>query len=377
LSSGERVGPLRVLHIVQTLKGGGAETLVREMIPRLKRRGFKADAICMYNANLTIEDRELLGCEVYELNKKGPFDFAAPLKMVNAIASYNPDVVHAHVVTGKYWGRACAIIAGAPVIVYTEHSPWPTFRLWEWPASFFLNPRTNAIVTFSKRTAQFLWNRERVSGLRIIQNGIEVKPKPCQIDITNARKKLGVADDCIAIGVVANFYPQKNPKLALEAFFEARKRSERAVTLHFFGTGDLEVEMENLAGSMGLDGSVVFHGFRSDIRELLPGLDIFLSVAYSEAAPISFLEAMSAGLPIVSTPSIGALDMVEDDLTGLIAKQWNTRSVSEALTRAIENKQWRVAAGQRARMRLEREFDIEQVVDRYADLYREFAVRPL
>jgi len=148
-------------------------------------------------------------------------------------------------------------------------------------------------------------------------------------------------------------------------------KSGRPSSLHYFGAGALENQVKQMAESMGLDRDVIFHGFVSDVRSVLPGLDIFLSVSYSEAAPISFLEAMSACLPIVATPSIGALDMVQDPDTGIVSKSYEVTSVSDALRRAVDDAQWRVEAGKRARVRLEQEFDIELVADRHAALYEE------
>ncbi len=358
----------KVLHVVQTLKGGGAETLVRDMLPRMSARGLDVAVASMYPSNLNAQEKLALRCQIYELNRKSRTDFRAPLQLWQLMMRLKPDIVHTHVTTGKYWGRACAVLSGIRTIVHTEHSPDPRLGLGEKPAALLLNPYTDATVTFSERTAAFIRRREGVKSLYIIPNGIEILEPPDRKQRETARVELG-ADHLTIIGVVASLYPLKNHALALKAFGLLPESIRGAARLDIFGVGPLEGELKALARELGIQEYVMFRGFRSDMQSLLPGLDLFLSVALAEAAPISFLEAMSARLPIIATPSIGALDMVEDHVTGMIARSWNPEDVAQRLEKALSDHQWRALAGVNARARLIQNYDIEHTVDKYVDLY--------
>jgi glycosyltransferase involved in cell wall biosynthesis len=363
---------MRVLHVVQTLKGGGAESLVCDLLPRLRLRGIDAGVIAVYSADLTSAERQALDCDIVEIHKKRGLDLQAPYRLWRAIRQWRPDIVHTHVVTGKYWGRACAALAGVPTIVHTEHSPLPRLRTWEWPASYILNLRTKAMITFSKRTAQFLERRERAKKLYIIPNGIPVGEPPSETDRASSKIALG-ADGRIVIGVVANLYPQKNHKLALDAFSRLPKNVRELARIHMFGAGPLEKALKNQASELGINEDIVFHGFESNVRTLFPGMDIFLSVALFEAAPISYLEAMNAALPIVGTPSIGTLDMVVDGVTGIVIPTWNPIDVVSALEKAITDPHWRASAGIASWQRLRDCYNIESAADQHVQLYRSLA----
>jgi glycosyltransferase involved in cell wall biosynthesis len=185
-----------------------------------------------------------------------------------------------------------------------------------------------------------------------------------------ARAALRAEHDVVVIGIVANLYPQKNQQLAIWALFGLPERIRSRARLDLFGAGPDEAHLRALAAELGVTAHVRFWGFRADVREMLAGLDILLTVAKVEAAPISLLEAMAAGLPIIAAPHHGALDLITDELSGLITKDWSVDGMTRALGRALADATWRARAGAWGRRRLLSEFNIETVADRHAALYR-------
>ena len=362
---------MRVLHVVESLSGGGAETLVRELVPRLQRRGIEIEVLSSYGARLDAAQRAALAAPVHEAHKAGRLDLAFGLRFTRMIARRAPDIVHAHGFAGKYWGRACAMAARVPCIIYTEHNPWPHMGAWERPASAMLARYTAAVVTFSERTHAFIRAREPLpSAVAVIPNGIEIAPEATPEDRASARALLESAVDEIAVGIVANLTHYKNHALALSAFGMLSSTLRERARLHLFGAGPLEAALRAQAEALGISERLRFWGFTSNVRRLLPGLDIALTVATVEAAPISLLEAMSARLPVIGTPHVGTLDMVRHEHTGLITADWSAQSVAYALERAAADAAWRANAGAAARALLEAEYDIELTADRHATLYR-------
>lgn len=367
---------LRVLHIIATLRGGGAETLVRELVPRLSRRGIDVSVLSAYDPRLTDDEYISLPYLLLRGEKRGRFDTGFPARTIAAIARLRPDIVHTHTVTGKYWGRACALAAGVPRIVHTEHSPQSRLARWEPPFAHALVGRTDAFVTFSSRTAAFIAAREPVPRIEVIPNGIAIPAAPSAYDRHGARAALLAPDGTIVIGVVANFQPQKNQRLAIESFARLAPAERSRVRLDFFGAGPEEGALRALAGHLGVIDRVKFWGFRPDVRRLLPGLDLLLTVATLEAAPISLLEAMAAQLPILGTPHHGTLDLVIDKETGTVISDWSPAHVTAALRHAIADRDWRVAAGAAGRRRLITTFDIETVADRHVEFYHSLFGEP-
>jgi glycosyltransferase involved in cell wall biosynthesis len=362
---------LRVLHVVATLRGGGAETLVRTLLPQLARRGIDIAAFSAYDSRLTLGERTQLEYRLFEGGKSGRFDLTFGARLVRAIRAYRPHIVHTHTVTGKYWGRAGAVAAGVPHIVHTEHSSY--IGSWEMPFARALAARTDAVISFSARTADLVRAREPVAHSEIIPNGVELSASPTAAVRTAARAHLEVSDDIVLFGMIASLIPLKNHPLAIRAFARLPATLRSKARLAIFGRGPEEPALRDLANRLGVGDRVIFGGFRADIHSVLPALDALLSVSWSEAAPLSMLEAMSAGVPIVGTPHGGSLDMIEHEHSGLIVDGWDEMRLCAALERVIIDSDWRRNAGRAGRERVEREFTIDIVAARHIALYARLA----
>ena len=367
---------MRVLHVVESLAGGGAETLVRELVPRLRRRGIDVAVLSGYGAKLDERQRLALGVPVHEAAKRGRLDLGFALRFTKLIAQSAPDIVHTHGFCGKYWGRACAIAARVPKIVHTEHNPWPQMGFWESPATALLGRRTDALITFSDRTHTFLRGREPLPReVVVIPNGIEIPAPPSRAQRAAARALLQSAPGELAVGMIANLTHFKNHALALDAYAALSPQLRTRMRLHLFGAGPLERPLRAQAQRLGIADGVRFWGFTKDVRLRLPGLDLALTTSTVEAAPISLLEAMGAGVPIVGAPHLGTLDMVRDGETGLITADWSVQALAAALQCAAGDDAWRVRAGAAARDYLGAAFDIETTADRHVALYQRLAQR--
>ena len=362
----------RVLHIVQALRGGGAEALVRELVPRLRQRGIDARVLCAYGASgLTdVEAPDWTGV-MYCQPRAGVPRLRYLERMWRLLREIEPTVVHTHTHVGAVWGRTAAVLARVPQIVHTEHgSDNETVSAIEAVALGALSYRTDATVTFSERSAALARTRGPLRKLHIIPNGIRVRPPPTESDRHTARLELRFARDLIAIGLIANLFPHKNPTLAIDAIARLPDRTRAFVQLAIFGDGPMREDLVAYAKALGIEASVQFYGFRSDLVRLLPGLDLVVTTSPREMMPISLLESMNAGLPIIGVPHAGTLDLVVDRETGIIVRSWDPQGFSEAIEWAVGQPQWRARAGNEAYTRLKKEFDIETVADRHAALYR-------
>jgi glycosyltransferase involved in cell wall biosynthesis len=290
--------------------------------------------------------------------------------MRRSIHLISPDIVHTHTHVGAVWGRAAAVLARVPRIAHTEHRSVDRLPPLERAAIALLNSRTDVIVTFSERAAKLVRERERIRDLHVIPNGIRVRPLPSETDRRIARRKLDLDEKVVAVGMIANLYPHKNPFLGIDAIARLPAQSRGAIRLALFGDGPLRHALSARADELGVQALVRFYGFRTDIEQLLPGMDLILTTSPREMMPISLLESMNAALPIIGAPHAGTLDLVVDGETGLVLKSWDPGLFGEALEWAITHPEWRARAGSAAHLRLKKYFDIETVADRYVDLYQ-------
>ena len=356
-----------VMHIVGSLQGGGAERCVRELVPRLRVRGVDAEIATVYLPNLGPSEIASLGCNVYFRSKSPGFDARHLWWLSRLIAERKPQIVHTHQWAGKYVGRLAAILAGVPLIVHTEHSPNPVVGVERMFTQLFWR-RTSAVVTFAEENVAIIRGREPVSRVEIIRNGLAIPELPSADERANARDVLDIHEGTVAFGIVASLQQRKNHRLAFEALARIKDETSTPIRLCLFGDGPLRQELTQLAVDLEIAELVQFNGFRSDVRFLLPALDVFVSVSKLEMAPISILEAMACCLPVIATPHAGAADLVEDGITGSIVN-WTVEDVAAAMRRARDDAAWRLRCGVEGRKRVERNHNIEMIADQHVSLY--------
>ena len=368
IGHGER--PVRVLHIVQQLKSGGAETFVRGLTAGLRSEGIDVSILSLYPDGLTAAERADLGVPVASLGRRGRGDVARFYpRLVAAIAAARPDVVHAHLHAGKYAGRIGAVLARVPAIVFTEHGDEARGALRS-VVNRVLHPRTAAFVVFGEAQRRAFAEREGVPLERVvvIPNGVA---RPPEADRAEVRAALRLPADAFACFVPARLAAQKNPALALAAFARAFA-DDAGARLFFAGTGPLEPALRDEAHALGIADRVTFLGFRDDAPRLMRAMDAFVMSSVWERMPLALGEAMRAELAVVTTPWDGFDQFVTDGDTAAVARDATPAALADALVR-IRDASFRAALAGRARDLADETFGLEASVLAHAKLYTALA----
>ncbi len=355
---------MRVLHVVSDLGTYGAERFVARLLEAF-------DAPDIETAALTVVaprgPRPPLPVPVFAADRRGHADVGFLGRMIGAIRRWRPDLVHTHTHYGKYWGRLAAVLAGVPRIVHTEHnsefgSP-AVFRAFD----VGLDPRTDAFVTFSPVQRERLIRQERLPAERIavIPNGIPLAAAPAG-DPAAARAALGAAAGEPVLVHVGRLAPVKNQRLAVEALALLGAPAR----LVLVGEGADHAALAALARARGVADRVALLGYRDDAAALLPGADAAVVTSLNEAMPLAVIEAMIAGVPLVSTPWSGARDMLGAGAYGLVAADFTPAAFAAALRARFADPAAARARAERAAAFARTEYDIRTTVRRHAELYR-------
>ena len=155
----------------------------------------------------------------------------------------------------------------------------------------------------------------------------------------------------------------KNHTFLLDVLAEA-KRAGRDLTLDIYGQGVLRGELEKKTQALGLDGQVRWRGFRSDVRQFLPGYRVYAHASYSETSSLAIMEAMAAGLPVVAGAIGGLSELYDDGVEGRFWPLDDPAAAAAILLELLDNEPSRLAAAEAARKRFYREFDTSVVVPR-------------
>jgi glycosyltransferase involved in cell wall biosynthesis len=361
-------GQVRVLHISPSIRGYGAERLVVELLSHLPSSEVDTALLTIYEP--PAEMRAALPFPLLHAGRKNRKDRLFLWRLIREIQRYRPDIVHTHTHVGKYWGRVAALFAGSRCIVHTEHNPCDFRRTpVERAADWLLHLRTSRIVTFFTEQGARLSRFEGFPQRKVvvIPNGL-ASSEPVA-DRVHARARLGLKRDEFALLLVGRMEYQKNHILALRAFSALSRPTRSKTLLLFAGAGENEPMLRGLAHALKIEDRVRFLGYRTDVPALLPGADLVLMTSWFEGMPLALLEAMTAGVPVVSTPWLGARDLLGDGRYGFLTADFEPSNVAAEIERAIARPAIRQSVAERAQAYVRETYGIAKMVDAHRRLY--------
>ena len=185
------------------------------------------------------------------------------------------------------------------------------------------------------------------------------------------RQELGLAAGCEAIGYAGRMEKVKRLDVLLRAFAQVLARRPQARLL-MIGEGELRPKLEALAASLGVSHAVIWTGFRRDIPRLLAAMDVYVQPSVNEGLPLSILEAMAAGKPIVATRVGGIVEQIEHEVTGLLVPPGSREALAQVILRLLEDKHLAERVGRQARSRVVDRFGLQRMVEAYDVLYRRY-----
>lgn len=321
----------RVLQIVYSLDVGGSEMVARDIAMGLENLGW-ANAVCaLEHGGALQQELTQAGVGTFISGRRGGM-LGTMFKLFQIIRGFKPDVVHTHHLYELFYAWPGALACGAG-IVHTEHE---FFSLETGKARFFIRllaKLCKRITAVNRETAEFLehllgWPDGRVA---TIVNGVDLAALR---DAHPDRAALGLTAQDRVAGIVARLEPVKGHHILFEAFRDVADKIPNAVLL-VAGDGSRRTELERLAEELGVASRIRFLGMRRDIPQLLAAMDVVVLASLEEGLPVSILEAMGAGKPLVAS-SVGGIPAVVRELeTGMLVPPGDARALGQALARLL------------------------------------------
>jgi len=362
---------IRVLHIVPTLSPGGAERVAVHIVTRLNSQRYEAAVVSLGRRKECDLDRllEEAGVEVRYLGKPPGFDYRMYFRLHRALRDYRPDVVHTHIQVLRYALPSMLLLKRASLL-HTIHNL--AEREVEPRARFIQRYAFNHGVVPIGVATEVALSVERLYGIqkcRVISNGIPTDRygRP-QTPPKEWRAREGFGDDDVLFVCVARFAPQKNHAMLLKAFRQG-PASDPNAHLVLVGEGILREQLEEQAKYLDVDRQVHFLGLRADIPDVLGAMDVFVLSSDYEGNPLSVMEAMASGLPIVSTAAGGVPGLFDNGREGLIVQPGDVQGLSNSMKYLLGNREARRSLGVAAAQRARENFDVSTMVQAYEELY--------
>ncbi len=359
---------MRIGHVIWSLGLGGAEQVVIQLAAESVRRGHPVSVFTLGAPGTFAARAEAAGVRVVSVAKRSRYDATVLARLAGEFRRARLDVVHTHLWGAHVWGRIAAWIARVPVVVATEHN----LDTWK-PRGYFLVDRalshlTTHLVAVSGPVQEFYEQRGVGRGRwHVIRNGIAVAPDATR-RLGPAHRALGLADGDRVVGWVGRLVPAKLPGDFLEAVALAAGRVPRLRAL-VVGDGPLRLEAERRARELGLAERVVFAGLRTDVAELLGGMEILVFSSEREGLSIAMLEGMAAGVPIVATRVGGTPELVEDGRSGLLVPPHAPAELAAAIVRVLDDRSLAASLAGGARATIAARFSFEAMASAYEELY--------
>ncbi len=364
--------PIRVLWLTKGLGPGGTERLLVEHAAARHDDAFEYDAAYLLPwKDHLVPELEGLGVHAHCFDVRRELDPRWLTRFDHFLHRGRYDVVHIHSPSVAALARPVVRARSRPrrpALVYTEHNRWPSYR----PATRVANRATfgfdDATIAVSEDVRTSIAARLR-GRVEVVVHGVDrARVLAVAVERDAVRRELGIADGEVLAVTVANLRAQKNYPGLLEA---ARLVRDRGLAVRFVaaGQGPLEADVQARHAALGLGDDFRLLGYRDDATRLIAAADCFVLASHHEGLPVSVMEALVAGVPVVA-PAVGGLpEAVTSGDDGLLVAPGDPAALADAIGCIATDAALRDRLARGARVAGER-FASEHAVRRIEEIYR-------
>lgn len=367
---------IRVLHLTDSWGPGGAETIFACLASGIGAPQFESLSGVPRASGWLYDTLRERGIEPIILPNSGPFDLAHLGRVVRTIQRCRIDLIQAHTIGTGVYAAVAGFISRIPVVC-TLHGRIDLALDDRYRAAKFriLSTSGAILVPVSQSLRAELLSTTPVTEdhAPVIYNGVDVERfRPGRN--SRLRSELAIGDHEIVIGAVGNVRPVKGYEVLLDAAARLKDRGHSfRIVIVGQTIGEPFAEIERRRAELGLTDKVLFAGFSDRPEDFYRLFDIYVLTSHSEGFPLSTLQALAAGLPIVATRCGGPEEMLSDGNTGLLAEKGSGRDVADKLEMLIANETLRRQMGAAARDQAEKSYSTDVMLREYSRLYQNLA----
>lgn len=366
---------ISVCHIISGDLWAGAEVMAWNLIQAMNGSEKVTVSAIVLNPGRLEQELERAGVQVFLVDEARASFMEILCRVRGIMATLRPDIIHAH----RYKENAIAFLAGGfsltSRLVSTQHGMPETDsqksscskKSVSWLNTILLKHAFHRFVCVSDDLRKTLTERYgmKAEKVRVVYNGIEVS------DGLTAERERRV----VTIGSAGRFCPVKDFALMIDVAREVRRRTPR-VTFKLAGDGPLRHQLYQRAEACGLKGCFEFVGHVEDMPSFYRSIDIYINTSVHEGIPMSLLEAMSHGVPVVA-PDVGGIgEMITHGRDGCLVKKRDPAEFARQITELCENRGLRRRLAEKALVTVQERFSAATMADRYYHLYHGLLERP-
>lgn len=350
---------MKILHVITSLRTGGAEKLMVDLLPRLRDMGHEVD-LCVFDGIRTAfyQDLENEGIKIIPLRLGGSvYDPRNIFSLFSLIKNY--DVVHTHNTACQLFVAIASLCCSKVSLVTTEHNT-TNRRRGKWylkPGDLWMYRQYKKIICISDQArnnlVSYIGESEKIV---TIYNGI---------DLTRFQKvslKKERFDGKKVITMVSAFRAQKDHKTLIKAF----SLLPNEYILQLVGDGELRRETEEYVRKFASLDRIIFYGNRSDIPEILVNSDVVVLSSHYEGLSLSSIEGLASGKPFIASDVEGLHEIVSG--AGILFPHQDSNALACQIRRCCMDKDYAIEVGANCIARAQK-YDIDKMAEQYAMLY--------
>lgn len=356
---------MRILHVITSLRTGGAEKLMVDLLPRLRDFGHEVE-LCLFDGIRTpfYDEIEKMGIKIHTFQTGGSvYNPMNIFKLIPLMKQF--DIVHTHNTAPQLFVAIAHLFASKCKIFTTEHSTnnrRRSIKLFSW-IDKWMYKQYNHIICISNIAEKSLRDYLNSESNKIctINNGVDVSK------YMNAIPNEGIKTQFIGLNtaiMVAGFRWEKDQKTVIKAYSHLPENYH----LLFAGTGVLEEECKELAKQFRLEDRVHFLGLRNDIPSLLKATDVVIMSSHFEGLSLSSVEGMACGNPFIASNVNGLREVVEG--AGMLFPHEDEKTLAIQIQKCSEDIEFRKKIISLCQERA-KSYDISLMAKNYNLLYTE------
>jgi glycosyltransferase involved in cell wall biosynthesis len=360
---------LKVEMVLPELRVGGMEVMAARLTRSLSRRGHDVGITCIVEGGPLADQLRGDGYRVTVVRAPGLLTNIRAPRLEQWLRDVEPDIVHTH--SGAWLKAVRAARRGAVrCVIHTEHGlydpePWYGGALRRRAARY-----TDCVVAVSNPLRAMLTRKDGLEPdqVRVIPNGVDINRFAPAARTGDLHRRLGIDDSRMLIAAVGRLAPVKNHAMLLHAFALLRTRHANAA-LVIIGEGTCRAALQERISSHGLTGHAFLLGEAPDVAKLYRDLDLFVLSSKHEGMPMSVLEAMASGVPVVATSVGGIPDLLAHGRLGWLAPSDDAVALGEVMHAAIEDVDRRRSVALDARSEIVERYSEDTMLEAYERLY--------
>lgn len=365
---------IRILHIQETIGGGGVERRRLSLAKHLDKTQFEQKFICTFAKGNIPDEIRAEGFDVLAIGRlKSPFDWKQHRKVQKIIEEYQPDIIHGAVFEGVTMAAINGWLKNVPVIIIEETSD-PQNRSWRANLlmKLFAVLADKVIGVSEGVTEEYLKGQLGLSNKKAIAitNGVAL-PREVNLKETNAAKiKWGIEESDFVIGSVGRMNQDSHKRFSdLIHAFALFSKGKVNIKLLLVGDGQERKNYEEQVAKLGIEDQVIFASYQSDVALFYQIMDVFALVSAREAFGLVLAEAMLNKLPVIATKVGGMKDIVDDGVTGFLVEPMDVASITDKMELLFQTPALLKEMGNSGFIKAKREYTESIYIKKIENLY--------